>query len=109
MIWPRHDGLLPLLAQNAPWVTEETMRRVDPLGAEEAYDQAWREIIEYAPHADIKLIWIWIWNSYAEMTYIEPDWGLQPYGVGDLYVRKAAYYANLFRKGLPFERHDDRN
>lgn len=103
MIWPRHDGLLPLLAQNARWVTQESMRRVDPLGKEGVYDKAWREVIEYAPRSDIELIWIWIWNSYAEMTYIEPDWGLQPYGVGDLYVRKTAHYANLFRTGRPFE------
>ena len=106
-IWPRHDGLLPLLAQNAPWVTKDTMRRVDPLGTEGAYDNAWREVIEYTPSAEIKLIWIWIWNSYAEMTYIEPDWGLEPYGVRDLYVRKTAHYANLFRQGLPFAPFED--
>ena len=41
------------------------------------------------------------------MTYIEPDWGLEPYGVGDLYVRKTAHYANLFRQGLPFAPFED--
>ena len=103
MIWPRHDGLLPLLAQNAPWVTKETMRRVDPLGTEGAYDRAWHEVIEYAPRSDIKLIWLWIWNSYAEMTYVEPDSGLGYGIVRDLYVRKTAHYANLFRSGRSFE------
>ena len=107
MMWPRHDGFLPLLAQNAPWVTKETMRRVDPLGVERVYDRAWKEVIEYVPRSDIKLIWIWIWNSYAEMTYIEPDSGLGYGVVGDLYVRKTAHYANLFRSGLPFEHFDD--
>ena len=67
------------------------------------YDQAWREVIEHVPRSDISLIWIWIWNSYAEMTYIEPDWGLEPYGVEDLYVRKTAHYANLFRSGKAFQ------
>ena len=109
MMWPRHDGLLPLLAQNAPWVTQETMRRVDPLGEEGVYDQAWKEVIEYPLRSDIRLIWLWIWNSYAEMTYVEPDSGLGPYAVGDLYVRKTAHYANLFRAGLPFEYFDDAN
>ena len=103
MMWPRHDGLLPLLAQNAPWVTTETMRRVDPLGEEGIYDQAWKEVIEYAPRSDIRLIWLWIWNSYAEMTYVEPDSGLGPYTVGDLFVEKTAHYYGLFRAGLPFE------
>ncbi len=107
MIWPRHDGFLPLLAQNAPWVTKESMRRVDPLGVEGAYDRAWQEVIEYAPRSDIKLIWIWIWNSYAEMTYVEPDSGLGYGVVGDLYVRKTNHYANLFHKGLPFQPFDD--
>ena len=109
MIWPRHDGLLPLLAQNAPWVTQETMRRVDPLGEEGVYDQAWKEVIEYTPRSDIRLIWLWIWNSYAEMTYVEPDSGLGPYAVGDLYVRKTAHYYGLFRTGSPFEHFDDAN
>ena len=107
MIWPRHDGFLPLLAQNAPWVTKETMRRVDPLGMEGAYDRAWQEVIEYAHKSDIKLIWVWIWNSYAEMTYVEPDSGLGYGVVGDLYVRKTAHYANLFHKGLPFQHFDE--
>ncbi len=103
MIWPRHDGLLPLLAQNAPWVTLESMRQVDPLGTEGAYDKAWKEVIEYAPRSDIRLVWIWSWNSYAEITYLEPDSGLGPYAVGDLYVRKTAHYVDLFRSGRPFE------
>ena len=107
MIWPRHDALLPVLAQNAPWIpsgtSPDTIDRVDPFGTEGDYDEAWREVIEHDPRSDIRLIWIWIWNSYAEMTYIEPDWGLEPYGVGDLYVRKTAHYANLFRSGRTFE------
>ena len=103
MIWPRHDGFLQLLAGHAPWVTKETMQRIDPLGTEGAYDRAWEEVMGYIPRSDIKLIWIWIWNSYAEMTYIEPDSGLGYGAVADLYVRKTAHYANLFRSGLPFE------
>ena len=85
------------------------MRRVDPLGTEGVYDGAWQELIEYESRSEIRLIWIWIWiwNSYAEMTYIEPDSGLGYGAVGDLYVRKTAYYANLFRAGLPFKHFDN--
>ena len=103
ILWPRHEGLLPLFAQNAPWVNLETVRRVDPFGTEGAYDRAWKEIIEYAPRTDIKLIWLWSWNAHSEMTYIEPDSGLGPYGVGDLYVRKTAHYYNLFKSGRHFK------
>ena len=111
VIWPRHDGWPIYLAQVHPWLDEESeegnLRRVDPYGTEGVYDRAWKEIIEYKPRTDIKLIWLWIWNSYFEVTYIEPDSGVGPYAVGDLYVRKTAHYADLFRKGLPFERYNE--
>ena len=102
VIWPRHDGLLPLLAQNTDWLNEDNFKRVDPYGREGAYDRAWKEIIEYRPRSDLKFIWLWIWNSYAEVTYIEPDSGIGPYAVGDLYVRKTRHYYDLLRSGQPF-------
>ena len=82
---------------------------VDPMGTEGKYDEAWRTIIEHPRRSEIELIWIWYWNSYWEMCYIEPDSGIGAYAVGDLYVRKTAHYANLFRAGLPFEHFDDVN
>ena len=53
--------------------------------------------------SEIKLVFIWYWNSYWEVCYIEPDEGIGADAVGDLYVRKTAHYADLFRDGLPFE------
>ena len=103
VLWPRHDGLLPLLAQNTDWVNEGNFKRVDPYGKEGAYDRAWKEIIEYRPRSELNFIWLWIWNSYAEITYIEPDSGIGPYAVGDLYVRKTRHYYNLFRSGRSFK------
>ncbi len=53
------------------------------------------------------MIWLWSWNNYDEMSSIEPDSGVGAYAVGDLYVRKTAHYANLFRIGQPFEHFDE--
>ena len=82
---------------------------VDPMGTEGKYDEAWRTIIEHPRRSEIELTWIWYWNSYWEMCYIEPDSGIGAYAVGDLYVRKTAHYANLFRAGLAFELFEDTN
>ena len=105
--WPRHDGWPTFVAHFLPWLDEDAdevnIRRVDPYGWEGAYDRAWKEIIEHWPRSDIRLIFIFYWNSYWETTYLEPDTGIGPYGVGDLYVRKTAHYYKLFRAGLPFK------
>ena len=80
---------------------------VDPLGTEGKYDEGWRTIIEHPRRSEIEMVWIWYWNSYWEVAYIEPDAGIGAYAVGDLYIRKTAHYANLFRSGLPFEPFDE--
>ena len=117
-IWPRSSPINPY-ASNMPgfdFLNPPTggnpdqpviFPEVDPLGMEGKYDDAWHQIIEHPRRSEIEMIWIWYWNSYWEMAYIEPDAGIGAYAVGDLYVRKTAHYANLFRSGLPFEHFDD--
>ena len=104
--WPRHDGWPTFLTHHLPWLDadedEENVRRIDPYGKEGAYDYAWKEIIEHRPRSDIKLVFVYYWNSFSEVTYLEPDSGLGTYAVGDLYIRKTAHYYNLFRAGLLF-------
>ena len=117
-IWPRFTSVVTYAANvpyfnyyNPPVGGESdkpvNLPEVDPLGMEGKYDDAWRQIIEHPRRSEIEMIWIWYWNSYWEMAYIEPDAGIGAYAVGDLYVRKTAHYANLFRSGLPFEHFDD--
>ena len=105
-IWPRFSSVVTYASNSPyfPWYKPgENLPEVDPLGIEGKYDLAWRTIIEHPRRSEIKLVWIWYWNSYWEVCYIEPDAGIGAYAVGDLYVRKTAHYANLFRAGLPFE------
>ncbi len=117
-IWPRFTSVVTYASNSLyfpyynPPVGGDPDRPVnlpelDPLGTEGAYDEGWRAIIEHPRRSEIKLIWIYYWNSYWEVCYIEPDAGIGAYAVGDLYVRKTAHYANLFRSGLPFEHFDD--
>ena len=117
-IWPRFTSAVTYASNSAyfPWYNPsvggdpdrpENFPEVDPLGTEGAYDDAWRKIIEDHRRFEIKLVFIWYWNSYWEVSYIEPDAGIGAYAVGDLYVRKTAHYANLFRKGLPFQHFDE--
>lgn len=117
-IWPRSSPINPYVA-NMPgfeWLNPPRggnpdkptiWTEVDPLGTEGLYDEAWKQIIEHPERSEIKMIWIWYWNSYWEMAYVEPDAGIGAYAVGDLYVRKTAHYANLFQKGLPFQYFDE--
>ena len=77
------------------------------MGRKERTTDAWRKLIEHHRRSEIKLVFIWYWNSYWEVSYIEPDAGIGAYAVGDLYVRKTAHYTNLFHKGLPFQRFDE--
>ena len=111
-IWPRFSSVVTYASDSPyfPWYDPKTnLPEVDPLGTEGKYDEAWRTIIEHSQRSEIELIWIWYWNSYWEVCYIEPDSGIGAYAVGDLYVRKTAHYANLFHAGLPFEHFDDVN
>ncbi len=109
-IWPRSSGVVTY-ASNSPYFPfldpNGILPEVDPLGMEGKYDEAWRQIIEHPRRSEVELIWIWYWNSYWEVCYIEPDAGIGAYAVGDLYVRKTAHYADLFRAGQPFERFED--
>ncbi len=115
-VWPRFTSVATYASNSPyfPWYNPPVggdpdrpvnLPEVDPLGVEGKYDDAWQKIIEHPKRPEIKLIFIWYWNSYWEVCYIEPDSGIGAYAVGDLYVRKTAYYADLFRKGLPFERY----
>ena len=116
-IWPRFTDLILYVSRvrgDEDWVDpfdpdKSNPSELDPLGKEGVYDQAWKRIIEHPRRSEIKLIWIWYWNSYWEVCYIEPDAGIGAYAVGDLYVRKTAHYADLFRGGLPFEHFDGAN
>ena len=111
-IWPRFSSVVTYASNSPyfPWYDPDTnLPEVDPLGTEGKYDEAWRTIIEHPKRSEIELVWIWYWNSYWEVCYIEPDAGIGAYAVGDLYVRKTAHYADLFRGGLPFEQFDDGN
>ena len=111
-IWPRFSSVVTYASNSPyfPWYDPESnLPEVDPLGTEGKYDEAWRTIIEHPQRSEIELIWLWIWNSYAEMTYVEPDSGLGPYAVGDLFVEKTAHYYGLYRSGSPFKHFDDVN
>ncbi len=105
MIWPRKDELYLWVRGILP--EEHQPSRIDPMLSEGAYDKAWKDIIEHSPRDDLKLVWIWSWNSYEDLISIEPDKGRAPQAQGDLLVRKTAHYANLFRKGLPFQHFDE--
>ena len=118
--WPRFTSVITYASNNPyfpyynPSVGGDSYRPVnlpqlDPLGTEGKYDDGWKTIIEHPQRSEIKLIWIYYWNSYWEVCYIEPDAGIGAYAVGDLYVRKTAHYTDLFRKGLPFERYVEPN
>lgn len=113
-IWPRFTSVVTYASNSPyfPWYNPPVggdpdrpvnLPEVDPLGTDGKYDEAWQQIIEHPRRSEINLVWIWYWNSYWEVCYIEPDAGIGAYAVGDLYVRKTAHYANLFRSGLPFE------
>ena len=116
-IWPRFTSVATY-ASNSPyfhWYNPPVggdpdravnLPEVDPLGTEGKYDDAWRQIIEHPRRSEIKLVFIWYWNSYWEVCYIEPDAGIGAYAVGDLYVRKTAHYADVFRSGKPFQHFD---
>ena len=117
-IWPRFSSVVTYASNSPyfPWYNPSVggdpdrsvnLPEVDPLGTEGKYDAAWRQITEHPRRSEIKLVFIWYWNSYWEMAYVEPDAGIGAYAVGDLYVRKTAHYANLFRTGQPFEHFDD--
>ncbi len=114
-IWPRFTDLIIYVSQvrgENDWVdpfdsNKSPLSEIDPLGKEGVYDDAWRQIIEHPRRSEIKMVWIWYWNSYWEVSYIEPDAGIGAYAVGDLYVRKTAHYANQFHKGLPFQHFDN--
>ena len=108
-IWPRHTNMFTFLSGHPgfPWITKDSTTHIDPLGTEGLYDKAWKEIIEHPRSSEIRMVWIWAWNNYDELSSIEPDSGVGAYAVGDLYVRKTAHYTNLFRKGLPFEHFDE--
>ena len=111
-IWPRFSSVVTYASNSPyfPWYDPKTnLPEVDPLGTEGKYDEAWRTIIEHPQRSEIELVWIWYWNSYWEVCYIEPDSGIGAYAVGDLYVRKTAHYAGLFHGGEPFELFDDGN
>ena len=113
-IWPRFTSIVTY-ASNSPYfdwynppvggdlAKPVNLPEVDPLSIEGKYDEAWRQIIAHPRPSEIKLVLIWYWNSYWEVCYIEPDAGIGAYAVGDLYVRKTAHYANLFRTGQPFK------
>ena len=117
-IWPRFTSVVTY-ASDSPYFSwynptiggdpakPANLPEVDPLGTEGKYDDAWRQIIEHPRRSEIKLVFIWYWNSYWEVAYIEPDAGIGAYAVGDLYVRKTAHYANLFRKGFSFQPFDE--
>ena len=116
-IWPRFTSVVTYASNSPyfPWYNPPVggdsdrpvnLPEVDSLGAEGKYDEAWRQIIEHPRRFEIKLMFIWYWNSYWEVCYIEPDTGIGAYAVGDLYVRKTAHYANLFHAGLPFDPFD---
>lgn len=100
MIWPRKDEWLLYLAG---WPLPGEPRAVDPLLKEGAYDHAWKEIIQYKPGSEIELIWLWSWNSYNDLLYIEPDDGRGAYAHGDLLTRKTGYYYQLFTSGESFK------
>ena len=117
-IWPRFTSVVTYASNSPyfPWYNPPeggdsdrpvNLPEVDPLGTEGKYDDAWREIIEHPRRSEIELVFIWYWNSYWEVAYIEPDAGIGAYAVGDLYVRKTAHYANLFRAGSPFKHFDE--
>ena len=113
-IWPRFTSVVTYASNSPyfPWYNPPVggdhdrpvnLPEVDPLGTDEKYDEAWRKIIEHPRRNEVEMIWIWYWNSYWEVCYIEPDAGIGAYAVGDLYVRKTAHYADLFRSGRSFE------
>ena len=117
-IWPRFTSAVTYASNSPyfPWYNPPAggdtdrpvnLPEVDPLGTEGKYDDAWRQIIEHSRRSEIKLVFIWYWNSYWEVAYLEPDAGTGAYAVGDLYVRKTAHYANLFHSGRPFKHFDD--
>ena len=100
-IWPRSSPINAYAANmpgfeflNPPVGGDPTkpiiFPQVDPLGTEGLYDEGWRTIIEHPRRSEIEMVWIWYWNSYWEVSYIEPDAGIGAYAVGDLYVRKTA-------------------
>ena len=112
-VWPRFTSVVTYASNTPyfPWYNPPVggdpdgpanLPEVDPLGTEGKYDDAWRQIIEHPRRSEIKMVFIWYWNSYWEVCYIEPDAGIGAYAVGDLYVRKTGHYANLFRSGLRF-------
>ena len=117
-IWPRFTSVVTY-ASNSPYFPyynppvggdpdrPVNLPELDPLGTEGKYDEGWRTIIEHPRRSEIELVLIYYWNSYWEVSYIEPDAGIGAYAVGDLYVRKTAHYANLFHKGLPFQHFDE--
>ncbi len=89
-----------------PYLTKDNLSEVDPTGREGLYDAAWKKIIEHPLRSDIKMVWARYWNSYWEVSYLEPDAGIGSYAVGDLFVRKTAHYSKLFKSGgefIPFE------
>ena len=104
-IWPRFSNVVTFLSGNKdfPWLNPDHLDEIDPHGLEGVYDQAWQQIIEHPRRSEIKMIWQWYWNSYWEVCYLEPDSGLGGYAVGDLFVRKTAHYAELFRSGGSFK------
>ncbi len=103
MIWPRYDETyLWLSTERSDTIEDVLSRRVDPNLREGLYDKAWKEIIEYEPRSDLRLVWIWSWNSYNDMLYIEPDSGAGAAPHGDLLIRKTAHYYEFFRQGTSF-------
>ena len=117
-VWPRFSSVVTYASNTPyfPWYNPPTggdpdepanLPEVDPLGTEGKYDDAWRQIIEHPRRSEVKMVFIWYWNSYWEVCYIEPDAGVGAYAVGDLYVRKTAHYADIFRSGKAFQEFDE--
>ena len=88
------------------WGREKTGPiRHDPFLTENLYDFEWRQV--YERREDIDIIILWAWNSRMEQLYIEPDDGESGAApVGDLLVRKTAWYARRFMSGASFNMFD---
>lgn len=98
MIWPRKSEQILHEATGQPLEPVE----VDSLLRENAYDQAWKRILEHEKRDEIRLIWVWSWNSYNDLLYIEPDDGQGRYAHGETLTEKTRHYYDLYRTGRQY-------
>ena len=100
---PRYDEWF-LAASNPEllrsWGRTEPVRH-DPYLKDNLYDFQWRQVYENREHVD--LVILWAWNSWMEQLYLEPDNDQGASPVGDLLVRKTAWYERRLMSGAPFE------